>query len=869
MKSILALVSKKHFLALLLFFSSNIVPNYACGQSTILEEPINLNYQGSISDLLDEIGKQTGYSFSYSSKLLRTERRVKIHYQKTKLATVLKEIFGSDLTAAKVQDTQILLQSEQDRASISGTIQTSDGKPAPFVSVQLGENRYTQTDSKGYYQIGQINPGQYLLKVSLVGMWVQQKRIEIQDAEPYVANFVLEKNEQQLQEVVVNSAYNKFSQKETDYVARMPLKNLENPQVYNVIPKELFEEQLVIDYNDILRNITGGNVSTSNNSSNQSMLRGFRTFNGIRNGMTAYTLVAIDPANIEKVEAIKGPAATLFGASNGSLVTFGGLMNRVTKKPLDYFMTDLSFSTGSWGLSRITADFNTPLNEEKTALFRLNTAYHTQNSFQSAGYERNFLVAPSFSYAINDRLTLLFDAEIYRTTRFLPTNFSFSEKDFTVRNFKDLPLSYATSLASNDLASKVGTTNYYLQANYKLSDQWTSSTNFSYTMTEYFDAYRLYTSWLSDTSIVRAVMAQKPQRQVASSIQQNFNGDFHIGRLRNRLVAGINYYYFVANLRYTNPTPYDQINVNQTGAVDFSRAKLDAILAGANFNTQKSEENAFAIYASDVLNITDQLTAMVSLRLDRFNNKGTTFNGTHRGDYGQTSLSPKFGLVYQLIKDKIAFFGNYMSGFSNQSGADINGNTFKPMFATQTEGGVKLNLLNGRVSSTLSYYHIAVDDIIRQDPSNQGFDIQDGRQVSKGFEGELVINPFRGFNFIGGYGYNHNRYIRANANIEGKVPFGSPAHIANLWMSYRIPTGIAEGLGIGIGGNYASKSFFDDLNTFTIPEAKVVNASLFYDQAKFRLGIKLNNLANEHYWSYIGMPQNTRQFIVNLIYRIR
>jgi iron complex outermembrane receptor protein len=36
----------------------------------------------------------------------------------------------------------------------------------------------------------------------------------------------------------VSGGVNKFAQKETDYIARMPLKNLENPQVYNSIGKE-------------------------------------------------------------------------------------------------------------------------------------------------------------------------------------------------------------------------------------------------------------------------------------------------------------------------------------------------------------------------------------------------------------------------------------------------------------------------------------------------------------------------------------------------------------------------------------------------------------------------------------------------------
>jgi len=48
----------------------------------------------------------------------------------------------------------------------------------------------------------------------------------------------------------------------------------------------------------------------------------------------------------------------------------------VTKKPMDASKTEISYTTGSFGLNRLTADVNVPLNEKKTLLFRVNTAIH-------------------------------------------------------------------------------------------------------------------------------------------------------------------------------------------------------------------------------------------------------------------------------------------------------------------------------------------------------------------------------------------------------------------------------------------------------------------------------------------------------------
>jgi iron complex outermembrane receptor protein len=98
------------------------------------------------------------------------------------------------------------------------------------------------------------------------------------------------------------------------------------------------------------------------------------------------------------------------------------------------------------------------------------------------------------------------------------------------------------------------------------------------------------------------------------------------------------------------------------------------------------------------------LIVLASAHIDRFDNKGTRniTRDTTTGRYSQTAVSPKFGLVYQVVKDQVSLFGNYMNGFQNIAPIvqtdPVTGTTeassFKPSQANQWEAGVKVNMLD-------------------------------------------------------------------------------------------------------------------------------------------------------------------------------
>ncbi|QPH39963.1 TonB-dependent receptor [Pedobacter endophyticus] len=742
--------------------------------------------------------------------------------------------------------------------SIKGTVTTADGKPAELVSIKFREIKRTSVaDENGAFTFHKVPVGTYTLVASYTGLNPQQQQVTIIANSETAVNFILTENREQLNEVFVQGNSNKFANKNTEHVARMPLKNLENPQVYSVVGEKLLKEQVVTTMLDALK-MAPGVAPTSFPSGGVGLVsRGFITSIGARNGLQSNLgRSSADVSNIERIEFIKGPSGVLFGSGISS---FGGVVNLVTKKPIENFFGNVGLTVGSFGLARITADVNAPVNQDKTLLARVNTALHRQNSFSDFGRTNSFAFAPSLLYKASNKLTFLFDAEIFNATSSRPTYTIINPKS-GYTNFKDLPLPYRTSLYDNDVDAKTESQKYFVEAKYQINDHWTSSSNLSYVneFTEY--SYQTYNTWTAKNTVARYIGIWGPIKNTYINAQQNFVGKFKTGPIKHTLLTGLNYTNLYANGSSKRAPNFDTVNVTMPNKLINKIQANDILLKpSAVINWRNTKNELMGAYVSEVLNVEDRLYAMLSLRFDRYTSKQTG-----QDDYQQNALAPKLGLVYQLIKNQVSVFGNYMSGFQNnnpiQEQPDGSILSVKPIFANQWEAGVKSEIFNGKVSSTLSYYSINIDNALRRSDGN--FISQDGQQQSKGFEFEFLANPIASLNIILGYGYNENKIVKAAAN-EGNFVAGAPNHIANYWLSYQFASGALKNVGAGFGGNYVGKSYFNDSNSITLPQYHVVNAALFYNDLKWRLGLKMNNIGNAHYWDYFGIYNPTRNFAVD------
>ncbi len=472
--------------------------------------------------------------------------------------------------------------------SIQGKITDNNGTPLVGVNVLIkNSQKGTQTDLDGNFKIENLPKGNKELEFSFIGY--KRKVLKISVPSNSISVVLYEGNEL-LQEVVLKGRNNKFSRKKTAYVSKLPLKDLENTQVYTTVTSDLLESQIVTNLDEAMTNATGiyklweGTGRAPGNGTAFFASRGFSVQPRLIDGIAGVTFSAIDPSYIERIEVIKGPSATLFGSTETSL---GGLINVVTKKPFEGVGGNVSYAAGSFGLHRVSLDYNTPLGKSNAPYFRINASYLTQDSFQDAGFKNTFFVAPSISYRVSNRLNISANIEFSDTEQTNPSML-FLRRGLPVvsSNIEELNIDSNKSFTSNDITLKNLIFNTRAFADYKISENWTSRTFFSSSYAETDGIYqfqfdggsvailqlaqidrRLEGLGLPDPTLafIRSqinplinpmlqeasdllqqdsftrVFSKRDANETRVNLQQNFTGDFKIGEVRNRMVFGVDY----------------------------------------------------------------------------------------------------------------------------------------------------------------------------------------------------------------------------------------------------------------------------------------------------------------------------------------
>ncbi len=142
------------------------------------------------------------------------------------------------------------------------------------------------------------------------------------------------------------------------------------------------------------------------------ILRGFEAnASTYRNGLRHQATTALETANLDVLEVLKGPAAVLYGRTEP-----GGLVNLVTKRPLDVPYYSLQQQFGSYNFYRTTLDATGPLLADRTLLYRVNLAYKNNSTFQDLVTQNSIFFAPSLTWRPNSRFEGNLDIEYQRNT---------------------------------------------------------------------------------------------------------------------------------------------------------------------------------------------------------------------------------------------------------------------------------------------------------------------------------------------------------------------------------------------------------------------------------------------------------------------
>ena len=787
----------------------------------------------------------------------------------------------------------------------------TDENKQPLIGVDVvleGTSIGVSTNDKGFYELRNVPVGKQTIVFSYLGFQTLKIRTDVAPNPSGTHTHLdvqLSEELTALQEVEVIGRKESSYKNTNSFIGTKTASALkEVPQSVGYVTKELILDQGATTVNEVVKNISGVN---QNSSYNDFSIRGFRATGNrnsgnLLNGMRAQTSLwkQSSLANIERVEVIKGPASALFGNAAP-----GGVINRVTKKPLFENKNSITVGVGSWNTLKTYGDFTGPLNPKKTLLYRLNLGYEKTDSFRDLQGSESIIAAPSFSYIPNEKTHINVD--------FVYQNFNGKiDRGQSVPadgNVYSTPISRSLSAANDFL--KENTLNTTIALTHKFSDHISLNaiylnSSYSEDMLEHTQANLYYKQIgnganafrYADPNKVMMTANQRKRYFANNSFNTYFNFNFNTGILKHKLLVG--YDYFISEQKagsssisaqgYLSKDKTKVVNTYTTtanvlaGSVQTPTTNVpvfdlyDPIAGNAYKDISKYiwkqntlnpyEEYSHGVYMQEQIDISI-VKLLIGLRQEWFTetlNKETTKEISRQ----TSAFIPRVGLVVEA-SENINLYSTWVKGFQPQganiqSDPDRYGGPFDYMKSELYEVGLKTEWFNKRLSATLAIFKITQENSLEQSPKAGKADWRvPVDEESNGFELDVAGQILPNFSVVANYAYTDARIVKlkeegAIKDLNVQRP-STPRHAANLWTKYIFENGSLKGLGAGIGVSYASERLGQvgrRATAASYPDYTLLNAVLYYKVKDVQLQLNVNNVLNRTYW--ISGYDNLRNF---------
>ncbi|MBM0744122.1 TonB-dependent siderophore receptor [Phormidium sp. CLA17] len=616
-----------------------------------------------------------------------------------------------------------------------------------------------------------------------------------------------------------------------------PLRDI--PQSIQVIPRQVIEDQQVIELPEAVRNVSGvtrtyGYAGSTDNYTIRGLTSDFKLRNGFREeGFYGYT----DPSVIERIEVLKGPASVLYGQFEP-----GGVVNYITKQPLSEPYYAGQFRVGSFDYYRPSFDLSGPLTPDKKLLYRLNAAYENSGSFRDFVNKELFVVAPVLSFKIGEATNLTLEYERVDLERTFDRGFPPLRESF------QLPISRNLGEPSDRYDFTSNKVNLVLD--HRFNDNLRIRSAFS---TQLFDSLRSNVQARTfllepDGRTLRRRFTLFDESTDYYSLQTDLIGKFNTGSVAHQVLFGVDWSkrdssYLAQRAEFRSIDIFNPV-------YGFPTPKTFNTVFG---NDQTS--NSVGIYLQDQVTLLPNLKLLVGGRVDLvdFDSKDFTDDDEPtRSKRSYTAFSPRFGLVYQPIAP-ISLYASYSRSFKpNAFAFTADGSLIEPERGTQYEVGIKGEAFNGKLSATLAYYDITKTNVATTDPNNIDFSIATGEVTSRGIELDITGEILPGWNVIASFAHNDAYVSKDNSESLGNRLVNAPRQSASLWTTYQLQSGPLQGLGIGAGIYFVGDRDATLPNTVEIPSYVRADATIFYRRDKYRVSLNFQNISNTRYYDSQG-----------------
>ena len=611
-----------------------------------------------------------------------------------------------------------------------------------------------------------------------------------------------------------------------------PLKEV--PASITVVPEEIIQDQAMRSMSDVLRYVPGVTAAQGEGNRDQMVIRGNNTtadffVNGIRDDAQIFR----DVYNLERVEVLKGPGGMVFGRGGA-----GGVVNRVTKRPVFGHVGEASLTVGSWDQLRGTVDVGEKIND--AAAWRLNAMAEKANSFRDGVDLDRYGVNPTITFTPGGNTALTLGFEHFRDERTADRGVPSRDGE----PFDDSDSRFFGNADQSESRTGVDALTAVLEHDFggvQLRN--------SFRAAQYDKFYQnVFPSNVAINSAGQATLSAYNNSNDRLNVfnQTDLTTKFATGGLQHTLLAGIELGYQDSDNRRKTGQFAPGTNVvpasNPFGtAISFNPTATDA--------KNNVESNTYAVYLQDQIALNAQWKVLAGLRYDKFE---VDFNDKRAAntDLSTTDeeVSPRFGLIWTPTARQ-TYYASYSYSFlpaGEQLSLSPSTEDLNPEKAINYEVGARWDLLPELTLST-AVFRLDREDVRAADPLNPGFFVQTGEQRTEGFEIGLQGQVTPWWQVFAGYANLDSEITKSTSSApEGRKVGLVPDHMTSIWNRFDL----GQGWGVGLGVINQSSSYTSFTNTVKLPSFTRVDGAVYYtfNDRKTRLALNVENITDKEYF---------------------
>lgn len=530
---------------------------------------------------------------------------------------------------------------------------------------------------------------------------------------------------------------------------------------------------------------------------------------GLRQISSPNGLFRIEPYGVEALTVLRGPAASIYGASSS-----GGIVDIISKRPSEEQLREIELQYGSYGRVQAAFDLSGPVTDDGVFLYRLTgVARDARNEIEAIKDDR-LMIAPAFTWQPDEGTKLTILGEYMDSTTGGTWGY-INNYDSSGSSIGATPV-YGGDERFNDFTQK----------------QWRIGYEFEHELTEGLTLHHKLR--YSDLSARQEwVFADYPgigyEDNHGLAADTYLEGDFSTGAAQHKLIAGFDYSFMAYDAR-------------QGSGPDLFTDTYTYVPALTYFEKQK--QNSIGIYLQDQIEIGNWRIA-AGLRHDWHRSEYTPGGVDYVRNDSETTGRASIGYVTPWnVMPYISYGTSYVAnpGVVLTSGGV--GHQANPTLGEQYEIGLKYQIPDQNVLISAAYFNIDQKNASVYETSSGVNLLRQLDLRSRGFELEVTASLDNGLSFTGGYSYNDVEITKLTSETVGNQLNSSPYHMVSLWADYEVQSGPLEGMGVGAGVRYVGSSFGDNKHTPVLNNGArtFVDAALRYDLGKLNPsmeGVKL------------------------------